>query len=103
MQPPVLAPPDVGGLESVLSAFKPVLPIPALLVALPLLWWMFRGTWKELDDDATRWRTSLAAEGRLDLRPMVAMVVCGVILTLQEYYGGRAYFDQAIRPWLAKV
>jgi membrane protease YdiL (CAAX protease family) len=90
-------------LESVLTAFKPVLPIPALLVALPLLWWLFRGTWRELDDDATRWRTSLAAEGRLDLRPMVAMVVCGVILTLQEYYGGRAYYDQTIRPWLAKV
>jgi membrane protease YdiL (CAAX protease family) len=103
MQPPVLAPPGAGEFDAALSAFKPLLPIPALLVVLPILWLMFRGTWKELDDEATRWRAARSAEGRSDLRPVVALAMCAVILTLQEYYGGRAYFDQAIRPWLAAI
>jgi membrane protease YdiL (CAAX protease family) len=100
---PVLASPDAGGFSALIVGFKPLLPIPVFLGVLPALWWLFRGTWKEIDDDATRWRTTLAAEGRSDLRPFVALAVCAVILTLQEYYGGRVYFDQAIRPWLARV
>jgi membrane protease YdiL (CAAX protease family) len=103
MQPPVLAPPDVGGFDSVLSAIKPLLPVPVLLIVLPALWLLFRSTWRELDDDATKWRSALAAEGRIDLRPLVAMAICGLILTLQEYYGGRPTYDQAIRPWLARL
>ena len=67
---------------------------------LPALWWFFRGTWKELDDDAATWRAQLKAEGKTDLRPFVALAMCAVILTLQEYYGGRAFFDVGIRPWL---
>ncbi len=101
MQPPV-TPPEPGWL-SVLSAFKPLLPIPLLLVILPALWWFFRSTWKELDDDATQWRVESAAAGRPDFRPFVALAMCAVILTLQEYYGGRTYFDQAIRPWLLRL
>src|SRR5579863_3324830 len=100
MQPTVLASSAVGWLDSVLTGAKPLLPIPVLALIVPLLWWVFRGTWKELDDDATRWRAALAASQRMDLRPLVAMVLCGVILTLQEYYGGRLFFDQAIHPWL---
>ncbi len=103
MQPPVLAPPDAGVLDSLLSTFKPILPIPVLIAVLPVLWWLFRGTWKELDEDATQWRVALAAEGRTDPRPLVALAMCAVILTLQEYYGGRVYFEQGIRPILAKL
>jgi membrane protease YdiL (CAAX protease family) len=102
MQPPVLAPPGPGGLDSLLSAVKPILPIPVLLFVLPVLWRLFRDTWKELDDDATKWRAVLAEEGRFDPRPLVALAMCAVILTLQEYYGGRAFFDQSIRPALAR-
>ncbi|MDP9000463.1 MAG: lysostaphin resistance A-like protein [Myxococcota bacterium] len=100
---PVLMPPEVGGFNTWLSEIKPLLPIPVLFVVLPVLWWLFRSTWKELDDEATKWRTDLAAAGRTDLRPFVALSMCAVILTLQEYYGGRAYFDSGIRPWLAKL
>lgn len=100
---PVLASPDAGGFNSFVVGLKPLLPIPVLLAVLPLLWWFFRATWKELDDEATRWRIALAAEGRTDLRPFVALAMCAVILTFQEYYGGRVYFDQAIRPSLAKM
>jgi membrane protease YdiL (CAAX protease family) len=99
----VPAPTDAGALDFVLSAFKPILPIPVLLIVVPVLWLAFRKTWKELDDDATKWRVALAAEGHADYRPLVALVMCAVILTLQEYYGGRVYFDQAIRPWLLKL
>ncbi len=101
MTPPV-APPDAEGFSSLLAAIKPLVPIPLLLVILPALWWFFRSTWKELDDDATRWRVQSSAAGRTDFRPFVALAMCAVILTLQEYYGGRTYFDQALRPTLAK-
>jgi membrane protease YdiL (CAAX protease family) len=95
--------PPGSGWMSLLSTLRPLLPIPLLLVILPALWWFFRGTWKELDDDATRWRAESAALGRTDFRPFVALAMCAVILTLQEYYGGRGYFDQAVRPWLVRL
>lgn len=88
--------------SSLLETIKPIVPIPALLILLPALWWFFRSTWKELDAEALEWRTKLAAEGKSDLRPVVALVMCAVILTLQEYYGGRTFFDQALRPHIAK-
>ena len=91
-----------GIVASLLSAFKPLLPIPALLVLLPLLWWFFRDTWRELDDEATAWRVRLTAEGRSDYRPFVALAMCAVILTLQEYYGGRGTYDDTVRPWLVR-
>ncbi len=100
---PSLTSPDAGGLNSLLATFKPLVPIPILLVLLPALWLFFRSTWKELDDDATRWRSEQAAVGRTDLRPFVALAMCAVILTLQEYYGGRSFFEQAIRPGLARL
>jgi membrane protease YdiL (CAAX protease family) len=102
MQTPV-TPPVAGGFEALLSAIKPIIPLPALLILLPALWWFFRDTWKELDDDATRWRVRLNEEGRTDFRPFVALAMCAVILTLQEYYGGRIYFEEAIRPIVARL
>lgn len=88
--------------SSLLETIKPVVPIPVLLILLPALWWFFRSTWKELDAEALAWRTKLGAAGKTDMRPVVALVMCAVILTLQEYYGGRVFFDQAIRPHIAK-
>jgi membrane protease YdiL (CAAX protease family) len=102
MSPPVTSP-DPGRLAAFLATFKPLFPIPALLVLVPALWWFFRDTWKELDDDATAWRVELRERGAIDLRPLVALVMCAVILTLQEYYGGHSFFDQALRPTLAKI
>jgi membrane protease YdiL (CAAX protease family) len=83
------------------------LPIPALLAILPILYPVFRRTWRELDEDAQRHRGELLASGRVDLRPFVALPLCAVILTLQEYYGqrvgiggGRSFFEDTVRPWL---
>jgi membrane protease YdiL (CAAX protease family) len=89
--------PAPGGFDSLLHALTPLVPIPALLGILPLVWLFFRGTWRELDEDAHRARGKLLAEGRMDYRPFVAMVICAVVLTMQEYYGGRFYFETAIR------
>jgi membrane protease YdiL (CAAX protease family) len=103
----VLNPPDVvqlptsipppSGLDSLLHALTPLLPIPALLCILPLVWLFFRSTWRELDEEAHRARGKLLAEGRMDYRPFVALVICAIVLTLQEYYGGRFYFELSIR------
>jgi membrane protease YdiL (CAAX protease family) len=94
--------PDAGGFSAFLETVKPVLPIPVLLVLLPGLWWFFRDTWRELDDETTAWRAALKAEGKSDLRPFVALAMCAVILTLQEYYGGAAFFDVGIHPALVR-
>jgi membrane protease YdiL (CAAX protease family) len=103
LEPPAL-PPDAGaGFNSFLETVKPLIPIPVLLVLLPALWLFFRGTWQDLDYEAAGWRARLATEGRADTRPFVALTMIAVVLTLQEYYGGRAFFDQAIRPILAKL
>jgi membrane protease YdiL (CAAX protease family) len=87
-------------LESFLQAAKPLIPIPALLIILPAVWLFFRGTWRELDEDTYRYRAELVAEGRADYRPFVALVLAAVILTMQEYYGGRGFYDDSIRPIL---
>jgi membrane protease YdiL (CAAX protease family) len=92
-----------GGFNAFVVRIQPVLPIPVLLILLALLWRFFRGTWKELDNEAAAWRARLASEHRPDLRPFVALVLVAVILTYQEYYGGRATFDEMIRPLLARI
>jgi membrane protease YdiL (CAAX protease family) len=103
--PPILLPPTPPrpAIEAFLETFKPLLPIPALLVVLPAVYFFFRTTWRELDEDAQRHRGEVLASGELDLRPFVALVLCAVILTMQEYYGGRTFFDEAIRPRLLKL
>jgi membrane protease YdiL (CAAX protease family) len=101
MQPPVIPPPQPAGMSAFLTAIKPLIPIPLLLVILPALWWFFRDTWRELDDDATRWRVKMSAAGQTDFRPFVALAMCAVILALQDYYGGHAYFDVTVRPLIA--
>src|SRR5262245_37477404 len=36
-------------------------------------------------------------------RPAACFVICAVVLTLQEYYGGRAFYDQLIKPTLTDL
>ena len=86
-----------------LETWKPLLPIPILLVILPLVWLFFRSTWRELDEDAHRHRAEVLAEGRMDRRPFVGLVICALVLTMQEYYGGRVFFDAELRPLLTEL
>jgi len=77
-------------------------PLPLLVALAPIVWWFFRSTWRELDLEADRHRSATLAAGGYDLRPAVMLVMAAVILTLQEYYGGRSTYDEVIRPWLAE-
>ena len=81
---------------------KAFLPIPILALLAPVVWLFFRSTWLELDYDAQRERQKTLAAGKVDLRPALMFVIAGIVLTMQEYYGGRGTYDQFIRPWLAK-
>jgi hypothetical protein len=99
----VLGPARAGGpsgLAGFIEDYKPLVALPALVGILLLVWLFFRSTWRELDEDAHRHRGATLAEGRLDHRPFVAMALVAVILTMQEYYGGRSYFDPTLLPWL---
>lgn len=95
--------PHVSAFASFMESAKPLLPIPALLVLLPGLYYVFRDTWRELDEDAQRHRGEILATGKIDIRPFVALSLCAVILTMQEYYGGRAFFEDAFRPFLSRL
>lgn len=91
---------DVGGLAGFVEKVKPLFPIPALAVIIPLLWLMFRKTWQELDEEANLARSESVKTGKYDTRPLAMFVICAVILAMQEYYGGRAYFEVNVRPLL---
>lgn len=101
---PITLPSTEGltGFPAFLETVKPIVPIPALLVIIPLVWLFFRGTWREIDEEAHKDRALLLAKGKTDHRPMVALVMCAVILTMQEYYGGRTFFEHHFYPSVAK-
>jgi membrane protease YdiL (CAAX protease family) len=106
MQPPVLIPPNTSGFDSLvelMSAAKPIIPIPVFALVLPVVWLFFRGTWRELDVEATQYRNHLVMTGKSDYRPFVALAMFALLLTLQEYYGGRYYFEESVRPLLVKL
>lgn len=81
---------------------KAFLPVPVIVLLAPIVWLFFRSTWLELDYEAQRERQKTLAAGKVDLRPALMFVIAGVVLTMQEYYGGRGTYDLYIRPWLAK-
>jgi membrane protease YdiL (CAAX protease family) len=74
-----------------------------LLAILPVIWWFFRSTWKDLDLEAADYRRRLARNNRLDSRPLACLVIMAVTLTIQDYYGGRKLYDAVIRPWLQQL
>src|SRR6476620_2403831 len=80
-----------------LPAVKWILPVPVLIAIAPVVWWFFRGTWRELDADAATLRRDLVARGEIDYRPMVALTLVTFILTFHEYYGRPDFYLRAIR------
>jgi membrane protease YdiL (CAAX protease family) len=80
---------------------KALLPIPILLMIAPALYWFFRKTWYAVDEDAARQRQ--ASGESQDFRPFVCFALTAVILTLQEYYGGRDFFSSTLRPVLEEL
>jgi len=86
-----------------LPAVKALIPVPILFAIAPVIWWFFRDTWRALDREAASRRIELVESGQFDPRPLVVLVITAVVLTMQEYYGGRALYDVAIRPWLLRL
>ncbi len=83
-------------------AVKWAVPLPLLALIAPFVWWFFRRTWRELDAEALELRRELAARAEIDYRPLVALTLVALILTLQEYYGRGDFFEQTVRPWIAR-
>jgi hypothetical protein len=66
----------------------------------PVVWWFFRGTWRELDAEGLAIRRELAARGEIDYRPMVALTLVAFILTFQEYYGRPDFYVRVLHDVL---
>src|SRR5688500_12373037 len=75
---------------------KALLPIPILLAIAPVLIWFFRETWRQLDREATEHR--IEHQDRTDHRAAACLMITAVVLTVQEYYGGRQFFQTSLRP-----
>src|SRR6516162_7398266 len=65
-----------------LPAVKWAIPLPVLAVVAPLVWVVFRGTWRELDVKALAARQALAARGAVDYRPALALTLVALVLTM---------------------
>ena len=84
-------------------ALKALFPIAAYLFLAPVLWFFFRRTWRELDLAAHEHQKKTLAAGSYDYRPAVLFVITALVLTLQEYYGGRDFYTTHFKPWLKSV
>jgi membrane protease YdiL (CAAX protease family) len=91
----------IGWLEHPLV--KWFFPLPMLAVVFPLIYLFFRDTWKTLEIEALELRQRLAAEGRIDYRPLVTLTLGALILTMQEYYGQTSFFSGKVAPFIARV
>jgi membrane protease YdiL (CAAX protease family) len=85
------------------APLKALLPLPILAAVAPAVWWFFRDTWKLLDDEAAAYRSELRAQGGVDHRPAACLLIVAVVLTFQEYFGGRTFYDSLIRPELFQL
>jgi membrane protease YdiL (CAAX protease family) len=79
---------------------KALTPVGGYLLAGPILWLLFRNTWRQLDAEAAEHRQAQQANGSYDYRPLAMCAIAALILTMQEYYGGRGFFYAVLRPWL---
>jgi membrane protease YdiL (CAAX protease family) len=91
---------DMSPLQAVLKAFFPVA---AYVFLAPVLWFFFRRTWRELDLAAHEHQKKTLAEGGYDYRPAVLFVITALVLTLQEYYGGRDFYEVHLKPYLREI
>jgi membrane protease YdiL (CAAX protease family) len=102
---PVRPLPEVSWLQAHLSyaPIKALLPLPILAAVAYPLWWFFRDTWRELDDEAARYRAELALRREVDYRPAACFVIVAAVLTMQEYFGSRSFYDEVLRESLLRL
>lgn len=91
---------DSGGPSLRNTALRALAPYVGFILIAPLMWLVFGRTWRELDVEAHEHQRRLLASGSWDRRPAALFVITAAVLTLQEYYGGRQFYDQMIKPWL---
>jgi membrane protease YdiL (CAAX protease family) len=85
-----------------LPQIKWAVPLPLLVAVAPVVWLFFRGTWRTLDEEAYSYRQALHERGEVDYRPLVALTLAALVLTMQEYFGRGDFYDQVIRKLLAR-
>jgi membrane protease YdiL (CAAX protease family) len=83
-----------------LPQIKWALPFPLLVAVAPVVWLFFRRTWHQLDEEAFVYRRELHERRQIDYRPLVALTLAALILTLQEYYGRGDFYDRYIHKLL---
>ncbi len=100
---PVKEIPEVSWFHAVLShpLIKSLSPLPMMAALAPLIYLFLRRSWRELDQEARALREADGAAP--DYRPVACLVIVAVVLTLQEYYGGRQFYDQVLKPWLTDL
>jgi membrane protease YdiL (CAAX protease family) len=79
---------------------KALIPFAVILAIAPAVWWFFRDTWRELDDEA---RAHARSSDERDYRPYVALVLLAATLTVQDYYGGQSFYASVMQPVLAEL
>jgi len=96
---------DVSWFSSLLEypPIKALIPIPILIALWPAVRRFFKSTWEQLDEEARQARLTLAPSEYDYRRPVACFAIVAVVLTLQEYYGGRGIYDTQIRPWLTEL
>jgi membrane protease YdiL (CAAX protease family) len=77
-------------------------PYVGYLLVLPIVYFVFRRTWRELDVEALEHQRRTLATGEIDKRPLVLFVTTAVILTLQWYYD-RDFYNLHVKAWLKSV
>jgi hypothetical protein len=82
---------------------KWLLPIPMLAAVFPLIYLVFRGSWRTLETEALDLRVRLAAAGKIDYRPMVTLTLGALILAMQEYYGQVSFYTETLAPVVARI
>ncbi len=76
-------------------------PLPVLLLIAPVIWAFFRKSWQEIEVESRELRAR--QDGAIDYRPAVAFTLVAIVLTLHEYFGGRGFYEDVIRPVLADM
>jgi len=91
---------DTGGPSLGMTGLRALAPFVGFVLMAPILWLFFGKTWRELDVEAHEHQRRTLASGGWDKRPAVLFAITAAVLTLQEYYGGRQFYDEQIKPWL---
>jgi membrane protease YdiL (CAAX protease family) len=95
--PAVPAVPPIGD-----TLLHMALPLLGYFLVLPLVYYFFRRTWRELDVESIDHQRSLLASGEYDRRPLALFAITAVVLTLQYYYD-RDFYLAYLKPYLKAV